>query len=161
VPVLAAAAGLRAYELCGELSDGAISWVAPRTYLVQHALPALRRGAAKAGRPAPPIIAHVPVAVGMSAERAHALARVQLAGFARSPHFTGTWAAVGYDTKAGYTDALLDDLLVYGSAAQVGEGLRGWLAAGMGEILAQPIIDPDDPPGSIARAFQAIAAAST
>ena len=30
----------------------------------------------------------------------------------------------------------------------------------IGEVLAQPMIDPDDPAGSIDRAFQAIAAAS-
>lgn len=161
VPVMAAAAGLHAYELCGELSDGAISWVAPKSYLAQQALPALQRGAAKAGRPVPPIIAHVPVVVSTSAEKAHALARAQLAGFARSPHFTGTWAAAGYDAEAGYTDALLDDLMVFGTPERVAEGLRGWLAAGMGEVLAQPMIDPDDPAGSIDRAFQAIAAAST
>jgi alkanesulfonate monooxygenase SsuD/methylene tetrahydromethanopterin reductase-like flavin-dependent oxidoreductase (luciferase family) len=45
IPLLASAAGLRAFELCGELSDGAISWVAPEHYLVEQALPALRRGA--------------------------------------------------------------------------------------------------------------------
>jgi alkanesulfonate monooxygenase SsuD/methylene tetrahydromethanopterin reductase-like flavin-dependent oxidoreductase (luciferase family) len=35
IPLLASAAGLRAVELCGELSDGAISWVTPKRYVVE------------------------------------------------------------------------------------------------------------------------------
>jgi F420-dependent oxidoreductase-like protein len=157
VPVLASAAGLRAFALCGELADGAITWVAPKSYLVEQALPALRRAAARVGRSAPPVVAHVPIAVTEDRGKARELARAQLAGFAGSPNFTGTWAAAGHDPAAGYTDALLDDLLVSGSSAQVAAGLRAWLAAGMGEVMAQPMIDPDDPTGSIARGFAAVA----
>lgn len=159
-PVMASAAGPRAFELCGELSDGAISWVAPRSYLVQQALPALQRGAEKAGRPVPPLIAHVPVVVSRDRESARRLAREQLAGFAGSPHFTGTWAAAGYDVPAGYSDALLDDLLVHGTEGEVAEGLRGWISAGMGEVLAQPMLDPADVSGSVSRAFSAVARAA-
>jgi alkanesulfonate monooxygenase SsuD/methylene tetrahydromethanopterin reductase-like flavin-dependent oxidoreductase (luciferase family) len=75
IPLLASAAGLRAFELCGELSDGAISWVAPKRYLVEQALPALRRGAQKAGRLTPPLIAHVAIAVDQDGMAARALAR--------------------------------------------------------------------------------------
>jgi F420-dependent oxidoreductase-like protein len=156
MPVMAAAAGLRAFELCGEASDGAISWVAPKSYLVEQALPALRKGAEKAGRKVPPLIAHVPIAVNEDVEAARTLARQNLAGFANSPHFTGTWAAAGYDVSAGYSDALLDDLLVYGNEEQVAAGLRGWIEAGMGEVLAQPLLDPSDVEGSIRRAFAAV-----
>jgi alkanesulfonate monooxygenase SsuD/methylene tetrahydromethanopterin reductase-like flavin-dependent oxidoreductase (luciferase family) len=158
-PVMAAAAGLRAFELCGEASDGAISWGAPRSYLVGQALPALRRGAERAGRTPPPIVAHVPIAVSDEAARARTLAREQLAGFASSPHFTGTWAAAGYDVAAGYSDRLLDDLLVWGNERQVADGLVRWIEAGMGEVLAQPLLDPEDITGSIARAFAAVARA--
>ncbi len=160
-PVMAAAAGLRAFELCGELSDGAISWVAPLSYLVKQALPALRAGAEKVGRAAPPLIAHVPIAVSTDVDAARALARQQLAGYAGSVHFTGTWAAAGYDVAAGYSDELLDDLLVYGNEEQVSAGLRRWRDAGMGEVMAQPLIDPGNPDGSTARAFAAIARAAS
>ena len=45
VPVMAAALGEKAYELCGAEADGAISWVCPGAYLRDVALPALHRGA--------------------------------------------------------------------------------------------------------------------
>jgi alkanesulfonate monooxygenase SsuD/methylene tetrahydromethanopterin reductase-like flavin-dependent oxidoreductase (luciferase family) len=159
-PLMASAAGLRAFELCGEASDGAISWVAPKSYLVKQALPALRRGAERAGRPVPPLIAHVPMAVNADRQAARALAREQLAPYARSAHFRGTWTRAGYDEAEGYSDALLDDLLVSGSEAEVAAGLVAWIKDGMGEVLAHPLLDPNDREGSLARAFAAIARAA-
>lgn len=55
VPVMASALQPKSYALCGELADGAISWMSPLTYLTQIALPALQRGAASAGREPPPL----------------------------------------------------------------------------------------------------------
>jgi alkanesulfonate monooxygenase SsuD/methylene tetrahydromethanopterin reductase-like flavin-dependent oxidoreductase (luciferase family) len=159
-PLMASAAGLRAFELCGAVSDGAISWVAPRRYLVDQALPALRRGAEAAGRPVPPLIAHVPMVVDAERQAARARAREQLEPYARSAHFRGTWTRAGYDEAEGYSDALLDDLLVSGSEAEVTAGLVGWIKDGMGEVLAHPLLDPNDRQGSLARAFAAIAHAA-
>jgi alkanesulfonate monooxygenase SsuD/methylene tetrahydromethanopterin reductase-like flavin-dependent oxidoreductase (luciferase family) len=160
IPLLASAAGLRAFELCGELSDGAISWVAPKRYLVEQALPALRRGAQKAGRLTPPLIAHVAIAVDQDGMAARALAREQLAPYARSAHFRGTWERAGFDPVAGYSDALLDELMVYGSEAEVAAGLGQWITDGMGEVLAHPLLDPANREGSLARTFAAIARAT-
>lgn len=159
-PVLISAAGLRAFELAGELSDGAISWVAPKRYLVEQALPALRRGAAKTGWETPPLIAHVPVVVNEDSAAAHALAREQLDWFAGSPYFTATWAAAGFDPAQGYSDELLNDLLVYGNEETVAAGLIRWLEAGVDEVLVQPLLDPQDRSGSLARAFAAAALAA-
>ena len=50
VPVMASALQEGSYELCGELADGAISWVSPAVYLRDKALPAMRRGSDQAGR---------------------------------------------------------------------------------------------------------------
>ncbi|MDA0301736.1 MAG: LLM class flavin-dependent oxidoreductase, partial [Chloroflexi bacterium] len=47
--VLASALRPRSFELCGELTDGAISWMCPKAYLVSEALPAIARGAERAG----------------------------------------------------------------------------------------------------------------
>src|SRR4029079_12740548 len=58
-----------------------------------------------------------------------------------------------------YSDELLDDLVVSGTEAEITERLRGYIADGCGEILAHPLIEPDDRAGSIARAFSAVAAA--
>src|SRR5690606_967095 len=61
VPVMASALRPASFSLCGELADGAISWVCPWEYLRDQAIPAMRQGAEKAGRDVPPLVAHVPV----------------------------------------------------------------------------------------------------
>jgi len=51
VRVMASALRPKAFRLCGELTDGAISWLCPLSYIRDVAAPALREGAAQAGRP--------------------------------------------------------------------------------------------------------------
>ena len=63
VTLMASALRTNGFRLCGELADGAISWNCPLSYLRDVAVPALKEGAAKAGRPVPPLVAHVPVVV--------------------------------------------------------------------------------------------------
>jgi alkanesulfonate monooxygenase SsuD/methylene tetrahydromethanopterin reductase-like flavin-dependent oxidoreductase (luciferase family) len=160
VPLMASALRPKSFELCGELSDGAISWMCPRTYLVEEALPALARGAQKAGREAPPLVAHVPVMVEADREKVRASVRGSLGYYAQSANYRGMFEAAGFPIEDSYSDALLDDLAISGSAEEVAAGLLALLDAGMGEVLAHPVIDPDDRAGSTERAFGAIALAA-
>jgi alkanesulfonate monooxygenase SsuD/methylene tetrahydromethanopterin reductase-like flavin-dependent oxidoreductase (luciferase family) len=146
-PVMGAAAGLRAFELCGELSDGAISWLCPVDYLVGTALPALRAGAAAAGRPAPPLVGHVPVAAHPDRARVRRTARATFAPYARLPFYRHMFADAGFPVPEDETlpDALLDALVVAGDAATVRDRLAAIQAAGVAELLITqvPIEDAD------------------
>lgn len=160
-PVMGSALRPRSFELCGELADGAISWMCPRAYLVHQALPALARGADRVGRRPPPLVAHVPIAVHEDREAARELARAQLGNYSRTPFYQLMFEEAGYPGVAdGYSDALLDDLVISGSEHAVADQLRGLGALGFGEVLAAPVIDPADREGSIARAFAAIGRAT-
>jgi len=160
VELMASALRPKSFELCGELADGAISWMCPQAYLVREALPAIRRGAERAGRAAPPLVAHVPVAVSTDREAVRALARRQLAGYQNIPFYLAMFREAGFpQANEGYSDALLDDLVVSGTEEQVAERLAGYIAAGCGEVLAHPLLEPEDRAGSISRAFAAVAAA--
>ncbi len=66
----------------------------------------------------------------------------------------------GFPIDDTYSAPLLDDLVVSGSEEEVAAGLVSLLDAGMGEVLAHPVIDPADRAGSIDRAFGAIALAA-
>ena len=79
VQVLASALRTNGFRVCGELADGAISWVCPLPYLRDVAVPAINEGAAKAGRTPPPLIAHVPVVVSEDVEGVRAGAARQIA----------------------------------------------------------------------------------
>src|SRR5207244_4555174 len=96
VPVMAAALGEKAYELCGAEADGAISWVCAGAYLRDVALPALHRGADSAGRPVPALVAHAPVCVHDHAEEVRAALRSQFGGFARAPFYQHMFRAAGF-----------------------------------------------------------------
>lgn len=161
VELVASALRPRSFELCGELADGAISWMCPRQYLVDEALPALARGAEQAGRPTPPLIAHVPVMVHTDRAFVRDLARKQLGFYGRVPFYRAMFERAGFEAgEAAYSDALLDDLVVSGTQEEVRAGLRRYLDEGCGEVLAAPIVNPDDRLPSIAWAFEAVAAAN-
>ncbi len=160
VELLASALRPRSFETCGELADGAISWMCPASYLVREALPAIERGSDRVGRPAPPLIAHVPVMVSEDREAVRALARRQLGNYGSVPFYLAMFHAAGFpDAGSGYSDAMLDDLIVSGTEEQVAARFAQMIDDGCGEILAHPLLDPADREGSIERAFHAVAVA--
>lgn len=161
VELLASALRPKSFELCGELADGAISWMCPLHYLQDQALPALQAGAAGAGRATPRLIAHVPVSVNADREAVRALTRSQLGNYGRIPFYRAMFERAGFalgtpEQPDEYPDALIDDLVVSGTEDEVRAGLRRYLDAGCDEVLAAPLVDPDDRDGSIHRAFAAV-----
>ena len=159
VPVMASALRPKSYALCGELADGAISWMSPLKYLSEVALPALEEGARKAERKTPPLVAHVPIAVTTDREEAFGRAREQVGYYAEVPNYQGMFAMAGYDVSEGYTDELLEDLVVWGTEDEVVSKLQRWIEAGMGEVIAAPLYGPDRE-ASIESVFAAVARAS-
>lgn len=161
MPVMASALQPRAFELCGELADGAISWVCPPAYLVEHALPAMQKGAEAAGRETPPLLMHVPVCVSDDPEQVLAAAQRQIGGYPRFQFYREMFATAGYAGAAeGLSMELVDALVPHGSEEQVAERLLELLDMGMGELLAMPLIVGDDRQGSTERAFAAVARAA-
>jgi len=134
------------FRMCGELADGAISWVCPLPYLRDIAVPALREGAAKAGRPAPPLIAHVPVVVSENTDLVREGARKQLGIYPRLPFYSQMFQDAGFpEAKDGQlSDRMIDALVVHGNAQTVKERLRTVPSFGAGELLAMPIMPPGD-----------------
>jgi hypothetical protein len=149
------------FRTCGELADGAISWVCPWDYLRKTAPPALAAGAAKAGRPIPPLIAHVPIAVHDSVDEVRQAAREQVGFYARVPFYAAMFAEADFpDAGAGMSDALVDALVVYGDRETVVSRLRQIKSEGAGEIIAHPILSGADRMASLTQAMEAVAAAN-
>jgi F420-dependent oxidoreductase-like protein len=144
-PVLISALRENAWELAGELSDGGISWLCPVDFLLTTAKPALQRGAARANRPVPPLIAHIPVAFGADRAAIRAAARAQLSVYPRLPFYHRMFADAGYPIAEDnqYTDALLDHLVIAGDDASLAEQLRALLARGLDELLVMLVHGAD------------------
>ena len=146
-PILISALREGAFYLAGEVADGAISWVCPVPYLLEKALPALRAGAAKSGRPVPPLLAHIPVALGQDRQAVLAAARRQFGSYGRLPFYVNMFADAGFPVAPGGTmsDALIDSLVVSGDEATIAARLVELLAAGLDELLVMPVpvADPE------------------
>jgi F420-dependent oxidoreductase-like protein len=63
VPVMVAALAPVMLRIAGELTDGTILWMADERAISEHVVPRITKAAADAGRPAPRIVAGVPVAL--------------------------------------------------------------------------------------------------
>jgi F420-dependent oxidoreductase-like protein len=145
VPVMASALRTTAFRLCGEIADGAITWVCPMPYVRDVALPALLEGAAAAGRPAPPMIAHAPFCLSDDADAARAAARQQLAVYPRLPYYAQMMVDAGLPeaAKGEWSDAMVDVIVAHGDEERVAAQLRGFLQAGASELIAAPIVVGD------------------
>ena len=160
-PVMASALQEGAFETCGELADGAISWVCPWAYIREHALPALQQGAAKAGRETPPLVLHVPICVEEDPAVVREAAQRQIGAYGRFQFYNAMFRTAGYpDAAEGYSPELIDDLVIYGSEAEVARRLKERAAAGFGEVMAMPIVSGDDRDVAVRRGMAAIARAN-
>ena len=136
VPVLVSALGPAAFRRAGAISDGAISWNCPVSYLIETAMPELHKGAQSAGRKTPPLIAHVWVAMSTDRATVRASARQRLSIYARLPFYANMFATAGYPVVNGMvSDALIDNLVVMGDDDTIKRRLPDILRNGMDELL--------------------------
>jgi alkanesulfonate monooxygenase SsuD/methylene tetrahydromethanopterin reductase-like flavin-dependent oxidoreductase (luciferase family) len=94
IPVLISTLGKKAFQLAGEIADGAISWVCPVPYLLRMGIPALRTAAAANGRsaPPPPLVAHIPVALSQDRHSVMAAGHKVLDMLAKFPFYVKMFA---------------------------------------------------------------------
>jgi alkanesulfonate monooxygenase SsuD/methylene tetrahydromethanopterin reductase-like flavin-dependent oxidoreductase (luciferase family) len=146
MPVMIAALGPAAFQLAGEVADGAISWVTPAPYIRDVARPAVEQGAEKTGRPAPPIIAHAVVTVSDDRAAIRDAVRKQFGFYVRAPHYQAMFASAGFpEARDGaWSDAMIDGLVIAGGEDAVERGLRDLAASAKGEVLVSPIAGLED-----------------
>jgi len=149
IPVLISTVGKKAFQLAGEIADGALSSMCPVSYLLHTGIPALRTAAAANGRSAPPLVAHVSVALSQDRHSVMAAGHRVLDMFAKLPFYAKMFADAGFPLTAGQTsvpDGLVDSLIVSGNEATVAARFTELLAAGLDELMVTlvPIKDAVD-----------------
>ncbi len=111
VPVLVAALGPQALAVTGRLADGTtLAWVGPKT-IREHIAPRIREAADRAGRPAPRILASLPVCVTDRPDEVRAAVGQGLKMYGRLPSYRAMFEREGADGPA--------DVAIVGSAAEV------------------------------------------
>ncbi|HLZ60894.1 MAG TPA: LLM class flavin-dependent oxidoreductase [Ktedonosporobacter sp.] len=141
IPLLVSALGQKAFHLAGELSDGALSWVCPVTYLLKEALPSLQSGAQEQSRPAPPLVAHVVVALSTDEAAVQNQARQFLQRYSRLPFYAHMFQEAGLPVASDGSglDALATALVLSGDEATLRERLAELLAQGLDELMVHPL----------------------
>jgi alkanesulfonate monooxygenase SsuD/methylene tetrahydromethanopterin reductase-like flavin-dependent oxidoreductase (luciferase family) len=84
------------------------------------------------------------VVVGEDRQEARATGRAFLDRYARLPFYAGMFARAGYPTGSDgeVPDALVDELVVWGDAAQIVRSLEDILSRGIGELLLTVLPGP-------------------
>lgn len=162
VPVMASALRRGSFELCGAEADGAISWICPGTYLRDEALPAMRVGAERAGRSVPPLIAHAPVCVHDNVDEVREAVRAQIMN-PRLPFYQRMLMDAGFPeaSEGGWSDAMIDAVVLWGDEAQVAERLRELFSFGATQVLVSPISAGEDRPASTERTLRLLGDVAT
>jgi F420-dependent oxidoreductase-like protein len=87
VPVLVAALAPRLLRVAGQVADGTILWMGNARAVETHVAPRVTKTAADAGRPAPRIVAGLPVAVHDDVAEARETAAQLFAGYGVLPNY--------------------------------------------------------------------------
>jgi F420-dependent oxidoreductase-like protein len=153
VPVLVSALQPTAFRLAGEVSDGALPWICPLEYLRDRALPAMAQGAAVAGRPRPPLVAHCLVAVHEDTAAVRAAAQALFGGLLGESFYQRMFVQAGFPeaVEGEMSERMADAVTVAGDEAAVARRLRGYLEAGMDEVVASVVVIGQDRRASLER----------
>jgi F420-dependent oxidoreductase-like protein len=136
IPVLLSALGPRLLRVAGELADGTVLWMAPPTAIEHHIAPKVCAAAAAAGRPAPRIVAGLPVAVHDDEAEARVAASANSSVYAGMANYQRILEIGNASTPA--------DAAIVGNEAAVRSQLQSLLDAGATDIWAAVFPVGDD-----------------
>ena len=131
VPVVVAALGPLMLEVAGTLTEGTIlSWVGPRA-IESHIAPRITAAAARAARPAPRIVAGLPIALCSDPDAARERFAPQVVGYGLLPTYRAMFDIEGADNPA--------EVAIFGDEAELGRALARLEGAGATDFAAQVV----------------------
>jgi F420-dependent oxidoreductase-like protein len=135
-PVLVAALGPKMLELAGRVTDGTVTWMTGPATLSSHIVPIITAAAESAGRPAPRVVASLPICVtnDVDAVRERAAKEFQVYGFL--PSYRAMLDREGAEGPA--------DVAMIGDEATVSKELGRLADAGTTEFVASIIGNRDE-----------------
>jgi alkanesulfonate monooxygenase SsuD/methylene tetrahydromethanopterin reductase-like flavin-dependent oxidoreductase (luciferase family) len=137
-------------ELAGEIADGAVLWLCAPAYIREQALPAVRRGRARAGRSMDgfEIVAAVPAALTVDRDAGGALFKVELTRYLSLPFYRAMLQHSGFGAElAAYDetrrpDAVSDRLAAALSAVGDFKTVSAFVAAHRDAGVTLPALRP-------------------
>jgi F420-dependent oxidoreductase-like protein len=143
IPVMVGALGSRLLRVAGAYTAGTILWMANATAIEAHVVPVIRKAAADAGRPAPRIVAGLPVAVHDDVAEARSAAARLYQAYGELPNYQRILAHGGISGPA--------EAVIVGDEDSVAAQVRALFEAGVTDVWAAPFTVGDDASASRAR----------
>jgi F420-dependent oxidoreductase-like protein len=146
IPVLISTLGKKAFQLAGEIADGALSWMCPVSYLLNTGIPLLRKAATANGRSnPPPLVAHVPVALSQDRDSVMAAGHKMFEMYSKLPFYAKMFADAGFPLTSDkkVTDEFVNNMIISGNEDTVATSLTKLLDAGLDELMVSlvPVVD--------------------
>jgi hypothetical protein len=144
-------------ELAGEIADGVVLWLCAPAYIREQAVPAIRRGRQRAGKPLEgfQIVAAVPAALTVDRAAGHALFKAELTRYLALPFYRAMLEHSGFGADlAAYdraprpdsvSDRLASALGAIGDFKAVQSFVAAHREAGVTLPALRPIGFPDAP----------------
>jgi F420-dependent oxidoreductase-like protein len=129
-PILIAALAPKMLALAGTVADGTITWMTGPKTLAEHIVPSVTKAANEAGRPAPRIVAGLPISVSDDANASRETAGKVFRAYGALPSYR---AMLDREGAAGPAD-----VAIVGTEAEVNRALDRMAEAGVTELLGAP-----------------------
>jgi alkanesulfonate monooxygenase SsuD/methylene tetrahydromethanopterin reductase-like flavin-dependent oxidoreductase (luciferase family) len=145
------------FELAGEISEGAVTWLCPASYLRDAALPALERGAARQGRARPKLIAHAFLALTSDPAELQQGVDEFLAVYPRLTNYQEMFAAAGYPEarQGAWSTGMVEAVVLHGTDDQCRKKLESFMrTSGCEEIILSIMLVGGDRDAALRRALQ-------
>ena len=136
IPILVGALMPKMLELCGQLCDGTLTWMAGPKYVADTIVPALESASSAAGRPTPRTVVSLPLCVTDDADGARQAAAKMFEVYGTLPVYRACLDAEG---AAGPADVAL-----VGNEDEVRAGLQRLVDAGATDFYAGPFPHGDE-----------------
>ena len=148
--VVIAALGPQMLKVAAELADGTLTWCTGPKTLSEHIVPTINEAAEAAERPAPRVIAALPVCVTSDSEGARERAAQVFAMYGSLPSYRAMLDREGVEGPEG--------IAIMGSETEVVERIAALADIGVTDFAAVEFADPTNP-DEIAATRQAVKAA--
>jgi 5,10-methylenetetrahydromethanopterin reductase len=127
-PIVVAALGPQLLKVTGQLADGTLTWCTGPQTLASHTVPTITAAAEAAGRPAPRVIAALPVCVTADVDRARVRAAKVFAIYGQLPSYRAMLDREGAEGAA--------DIAIVGSAGEVADRIGALGEIGVTDFAA-------------------------
>lgn len=161
MPVMISVLSEQMSRTAGAVADGAITWLAPPSYIASTVAPLVREGAAAAGREPPPVVCQVPATAAGDAEGVRKAVRRLFGIYPMLPFYNAMLCKAGLAgaeeaLSSGWSDEMIDAVVPYGGEDVLRKRAQEYVEAGADEVVYAPFPVGGDWESSLAETMDAL-----